>query len=106
MLNAPPSANAGVEIAIASTPDGGPTSLGTYALVMANASGALWLQVFWRSNLDDIADGDTYSVKVQDSSDQNVVSFMGTAMTYDTVYPNGKDCAPACRHIDFDQHTS
>jgi len=105
-LNAPPSPNAGVEIGIASAPDGGAASFGTDALVMANTSGALWLQVFWRSNVDDVADGDTYSVTVQDSSGQSVVSFTGTAMTYDTVFPNGKDCAPTCRHVEFDQHTS
>jgi len=105
-LNAPPSPNTGVEISIASAPDGGPASFGTDAIVAAKASGALWLQVFWRSNVDDIADGDTYGVTVQDSSGQDVVSFTGTATTYDTVYPNGKECAPACRHVEFDQHTS
>ena len=62
----------------------------------------------WLRTKAPVDPGKTFTIRfvTYDSSDHNVVSFMGTAMTYDTVYPNGKDCAPACRHIDFDQHTS
>jgi hypothetical protein len=103
-LNAPPSANTGVGIGITSVPDGGMGS-GTSGFVRASASGALWLQVYWPSNIDDLADGDKYSVTVEDATGQRVVSFERVAMPYAIVYPNGNDCAPTCRQIVFDEHT-
>jgi hypothetical protein len=103
-LNAPPSPGTGVGISIASVPGGG-TGSGTSGFVRASPNGALWLQVYWPSNLDDLTDGDGYSVTVEETTGQKVVSFEGSAMTYEVVYPNGKDCAPACRQIVFDEHT-
>jgi hypothetical protein len=103
-LNAPPSAETGVGISIVSIPDGG-DGQGASGFVRASPNGALWLQVYWPSNLDDLADGDTYSVTVEEATGQKVASLERVAMPYEIVYPNGKDCAPVCRHVEFDEHT-
>jgi hypothetical protein len=105
-LNAPPSANAGVGIVIASTADGG-VAPGASALVMASPDGTFWLQVFWPLGLlGDPVDGDRYAMTVQDGTGVDVVIFEQTATSYEVTYPFGKDCPTTCRHVEWDKHTS
>jgi hypothetical protein len=105
-INAPPSPNTGVGVAIASTPDGGKAA-GTSALVMATANGDYWLQVFWPLGLGNApADGDVYKVTVTNGVGVDIVHQEDTAMTYDISYPYGKDCPTTCSRVVFDHHTS
>jgi hypothetical protein len=104
-LNAPPSANTGVGIGIATTADGGKTN-GASALVMATPSGQFWLQVFWPLGVGAApADGDTYKASVTNGAGTEVQSYTDVA-TYVVTYPYGKDCPTTCAHVEFDHHTS
>jgi hypothetical protein len=104
-INAPPSQNAGVGLAIASTPDNGKAA-GASALLMARANGSFWLQVFWPLDLGATPmDGDVYKVSVINAAGTDVTAFEMPA-TYDTTYPFGKECPTTCHSVVFDTHTS
>jgi hypothetical protein len=104
-INAPPSPNTGVGLAISQAPDGGKT-MGANALLMATQSGTYWLQVFWPLGLGGAAvDGDKYKVNVTDGSGADVIAPFEKTATYDTSYPFGKECPTTCQSVVFDEHS-
>jgi hypothetical protein len=110
-INAPPSPNTGVGIAIASAVDGGvdgsAQGTGASALLMATQTGTFWLQVFWPLGLGGApADGDQYKVTVVDGTGMDVITPFEKAATYDTSQPFGKECPTTCQNVVFDEHTS
>ena len=100
-INAPPSPGAGVGFFVNADPAAG---TGADGLVMARATGSLWLQVSWRDSGGSVADGDVYTVTVEDENAVKAVAFRGTA-TYATLFPNGETCPPSCRRAELDEHT-
>jgi hypothetical protein len=105
-INAPPSPNTGVGVAINSGPDGGKTA-GASALVRATQNGAYWLEVFWPLGVGGMpAAGDAYKVTVQNGTGVEIVKTEDTAAAYDVTSPFGKECPTTCPHVVFDHHTS
>jgi hypothetical protein len=105
-INAPPSPNTGVGIAVNGAPDGGAGGLGASALLMARPDGTYWLQVIWPLGLGGAAvDGDRYKVTVADGTGADVITPFEKAATYDTSSPFGKECPTTCQSVIFDEHS-
>jgi len=97
-LTDPPSTVSGVGV---SFPDpqtiDGNHSPHVEATIWGTESGGFRLEVgYWPWSMDDLSDGDRFTVTVRDGSGRTIVS-VNRSVDYVTSYPNGKECGPVCK---------